>query len=180
MIAASSKTKRPGSVAALAEPVSPTNLAKGKQMNQHATIPTDQPATVAMVVDPSKLQHLSMEDLFALHNAIDSIAEIASAIGCRPCFYEGTEQNVSTTGAGKLINQLVEFIDDYKSAIRDAAEAYEPADPDEANKRAWVMIKHEASISDDLGEFLALSASLAAYQFDVERRARLPKARAAA
>jgi hypothetical protein len=48
MSAASSQTKRPGSGGALAEPVSSTNLAEGKQMNAHSdTTKTQDPATVA-------------------------------------------------------------------------------------------------------------------------------------
>ena len=117
-------------------------------------------STGAPAAEQSTAFHLKLDDLtrlrgdqlMAVYDALMAARYAALGVANQPrC---GRENRLP---GGELITELVEWFDGAVEMVITAADAREPQDKDDSEYCAWISVKHQANMMDDLDDLTALA-----------------------
>ncbi len=93
-----------------------------------------------LTVDKARLGDMSIQELYSLGEVLNIAGQTVMAFSGRPCF-ENEMNNYNA--AGKLLDDITEFLLSYKQAAIDEASGREPETPADACSKGLLLLAHE-------------------------------------
>lgn len=160
------KQKGPAEAATSPDRGSNPHHTKGSDMNAK-TDSTSTGAAATVTLSKTELSALSAKHLHHVTDALFVGREALLGIGNEPR-YRNDDNGLNP--AGEVVFKVVEFFDVLFDEVRKIATASDPVDPHMDEHRAWLLLKLNVWLSDDLADFSALAASLVARHHGVAFR----------
>uniref|UniRef100_A0A9E7ZR90 Uncharacterized protein n=1 Tax=Bosea sp. NBC_00436 TaxID=2969620 RepID=A0A9E7ZR90_9HYPH len=107
-------------------------------------------------VDMAALRAMTMGELNSLREALHTLTEVASAIGCQPRF--SSDEDNCYNNAGLTLDSIYEFLAAYEQAVVNVAEVAQPKTSIDVEHRAWTRLGFQADMTDGLSSFAVLAA----------------------
>ncbi len=110
---------------------------------------------VSIQVDMTILRQLDMTDLRNLRDAVRTTSDVMAGLCCQPRF---SDDNNNYTHAGRIVENILEFLNAYEQAAVNVARAATPVERREVEARHWTILGFEAVMGDDLADFAVHAA----------------------
>ena len=115
---------------------------------------------LACNIDMAALRALKMKELNDFRSVMHTISEVLCGFSCQPRFGD-EEARDGINNAGRLLNDIIDFINGYEQAAVNIARSAKPATAGEIEYRAWTILGFEADMADGLHD-IAITAVQAA------------------
>lgn len=162
-----STTQKKGPAEAATSPSHGSNpTPTGKNMNEKSDS-TSKGAAATVTLSKAELSALTAKHLHHVADALYVGREALLGISNEPRFRNSDD---SLNPAGDVVSKVAEFFDVLFDEVRKIATASDPVDPHMDEHRAWLLLKLNVWLTDDLADFSALAASLVARHHGVAFR----------
>lgn len=112
---------------------------------------------MALRLDLNRLKGLPGGQLQAVYDALKAAHDGAQGVVNQPrCLVEG-----GFNPAGDMIDDMLNWLGLALDRVADAAEAREPQDEADSEMCAWTVVRHRASLGDNMDDLIAVASSLA-------------------
>lgn len=138
------------------------NNTKSKTVNKSTAL-SSAAAGGMLMYGASEFQDLSLGELVALREAINTHSTIISGQLSQPCFQSEDEDVDGLNVAGRMVEKMGLFLDHTELAILNYIQRYNCQNSREAEMRAWALIGFSADYPDSL---LKHASSVAEYVHD--------------
>lgn len=112
----------------------------------------------ALRLDLSRLLSLRGDQLLAVYDALSDARAAVLGVANQPrCRRRGSE----ITDGGDLLHEVAEWLDSALERVVAAAEGRPHEDKDDSEWCAWLGVKHQVSLTDDLDDLIAFTSGVA-------------------
>ncbi|GEM_PF-2532635 len=101
----------------------------------------------------------SMYEMSACYEACRTVHNVIAGLVSQPRYRN--EETGRFNEAGETLNSLMDFIDGIVSLVADTARSVTPVWQDDAERRAWLLLRQEAFFAENIADFSALANQLA-------------------
>lgn len=159
--------KRKGSTTAPTVSSHGSNPEQGiKNMQSNTTLPNDLATMPEIMMQSANLyfgtHHFtghSLYEMSACYEACRTLHNVIAGLISQPRYRN--EQTERYNEAGETLNSLMDFVDGIAALVADTARAVTPVSQDDAERRAWLLLRQEAFFAENLADFSALAHQLA-------------------
>lgn len=124
-------------------------------MAEHANSTTLPEVQALPNLDAISIAHLTGRQLLAVYDALTAVDEALTGSVNQPRCWGGNDLN----SGGKVIETLMQWAGMARDAVTEAAERAVSSTRQDAEYCRWVVVKHHASMSDDLMEVVRQAAT---------------------
>lgn len=122
--------------------------------------------TASHTLTAGEVGSLSMSNLTAVYDVMCASIDALQGMICQPRF--DVANGYTLNPAGEILDRMLDHLYACRRMLVETAEIAQPADPREAERRAWLLLHRAASDRDGLAGASALAAQLVARQVKVE------------
>lgn len=101
----------------------------------------------------------NLYEMSACYDACRTIHNVIAGLVSQPRYRN--EQTGRFNEAGETLCSLMDFIDGIAGLVSDTARSVTPVSQDDAERRAWLLLRQEAFFAENLADFSALAHQLA-------------------
>lgn len=132
--------------------------------SNHFTHHRETPHSAGYNLERSTLEVMAMDEMLSLYDAITLAKSTLEGVINQPRFWTGQDFNA----AGNAVEVLLDHLMECRALIVDVADKALPSLPEEADRRAWLLLKYFAEMRDGLPAFAVLATKLVSFGATVE------------
>lgn len=101
----------------------------------------------------------SLYEMSACYDACRTVHNVLAGLVSQPRYRN--EQTGRYNEAGETLISLMDFVDGIAGLVSDTARSVTPISQDDAERRAWLLLRQEAFFAENLSDFSAFARQLA-------------------